>query len=114
MDDPVILIQDKLGASIYRRRRIFVEPHHHFPLEKDLPGIHSHGADLHIQLFTALGEPLAHRFKFFHALDPLDAVLEDDVLMIIRENMRPVRFAIRVVSPGPKFAKQFGGECFHL
>jgi hypothetical protein len=54
-------------------------------LEKDFLGIHPHRDDLHVQLLAAPGEPAAHRGKRFDALYPLDTILENDILMIVRE-----------------------------
>jgi hypothetical protein len=43
----------------------------------------------------------------------LDTILENDILMIVRENVRPVRLLFCVVGSGPKFTKSFGGKRFH-
>lgn len=87
MNDLIILIQSEFGASKDGGGRVFIEHHHHFPLKKDLPRVYGQGDDLHVQLFAAFGEPRTQSFEFFNALYSLDAVLEDNVLVIIGKYM---------------------------
>ena len=101
MNNPVIRTEGQLGASIERHGRILIEHHHHFPFKKYLTGIHRHRDDLHVQLFATFGEPSAHRTERVNPLDALDAVLEDDLFVIVGEDVRLVRLPFCIVDSGP-------------
>ena len=110
MNDPVVGSERELGTAKYRRGRIFIEHHHQLPLEEDLIRIRRQGEDFHAQLFTTPGEALAHGFELLDPLNPLDAILKDNIIMVIREDMRPVRLAFRVVGPGPELPEALCSE----
>ena len=96
-----IAVFGSYGASIKRRGRILIEHHHHFPFKKYLARIHRHRDDLHVQLFAAFGESRTHRSERIDSLDALDAVLEDDLLVIVGEDVRPVGLAFSIEGSGP-------------
>jgi hypothetical protein len=110
VDDPVVGVEGELGASIDRRAGIFIEHHDQLPLEKDLIRVCRQGEDFHAQLFTTPGEAGTHGFEFLDSLNPLNAVLKNDIFMIIREDVRPVRLAFRIIGPGPEFPEAFCSE----
>jgi hypothetical protein len=114
VNDPVIVTKSKFSASKQRGAWKFLEHHQHFPFQKDLTVIHDTREDIHIDLLATRGKPVAHRGELGDPLDPLDAVLEDDILVIVGEKMRPIRFSFPVVGPGPEFTKLFGCEWFHI
>ena len=102
MDDTVVFTNGEFRAAKNGRDRVLFKAHFHFPLEEHHIGFHDDGLNFHVQLFTTFGQPVAHAGEFFDALDALDAVFKNDIFMIIRENVRPVRFAVWVVSLGPE------------
>ena len=87
MNNAVVRTERQLGASKERCGRILVEHHHHFPFKKYLTGIHCYRDDLHVQLFAAFGESRAHRAERLDPLDTLDAILEDDLIVIAGRKM---------------------------
>ena len=98
MENAVVFADGELGTTIHRGGGIFFEAHDHDPLHKDDLALHDDIQNLHIELFTARGKPVAHRLEISYALDPLDAILEDDLIVIVGKDVRPVRFALFVVS----------------
>jgi len=87
MDYAVVWTDGQFGAPKEGGGRIFIEYHHHFPLKKNLAGVRGDREDLHVQLFTALGEAGTHLREGLHPLNTLDAVLKDDLLMIVWEDV---------------------------
>jgi hypothetical protein len=99
VDDTVVLIKGKLCAAIHSVAGILLEAHHHYPIKKHIPPIHHNGEDVHIKLFAAFSQPAAHRHEFCLSLHPLNDVFKDDVIMIVGEQVRPVRFTLAVIGP---------------
>lgn len=97
VDDAVILTDREFAAAKHRGAGILIEAHHHGPLQKCLIAFHDNRVDLHGQLLTAFGQPVAHRLKIIDSLDPLNAVLKYDLVMITGEDVRPVRFSLAVI-----------------
>ena len=108
MDDPVIFPKGQFGTSIHGRAGKLLEHHHHGPLDKNHILFHHNRFNFHIQLFGAFRKPVAHRGEVFNPFDPLDAVLEYNILMVIWKDVRPVRFAIRIIGLPPKLTDLFG------
>jgi hypothetical protein len=107
MDNPVVIAESKLGAAIDGRAGESPEHHHHFPLKESIAPIHDNREDIHSELLAAFGEPIAHGGELCDALDPLDAVFENNVFVIIGEEMRPVGLPSPVVGLGPELADPF-------
>jgi hypothetical protein len=87
VDNFVILAKSQSGAAEHWRTGIFIEHHDHLPFDENDIGIFHDGLDLHVQLFTTLGQSIAHRLKVLNAFDLLNAVLEYNLVMIIWKNM---------------------------
>jgi hypothetical protein len=113
MNDAVVRPEREFGASVQRRGWIFIEHHDHLPLEKDLVDVRGQGDDLHVQLLTTSGEARTHCSEPLDAFNPLNAILKDNILMIVGKDMRPVRLPICIVSTGPEFTKPLFCEGFH-
>jgi len=112
VNDAVVLTDGQFGAAKNGRDRVLFKAHFHFPLEEHHIGFHHDGLDFHVQLFTTFGQPVAHAGEFFDALDALDAVFKNDILVVIRKNMRPVRLAVWVVGFRPQRTDPIDGEWF--
>ena len=95
-DDAPIFSQCEAGAAIDGCAGEFLEDHHHCPFENDEVIAGSDRGNVHVELFTAFGEAVAQSNEILFAFDALDAVLKDDVLMVVRKDVRPVRFALAV------------------
>jgi hypothetical protein len=114
MDDPVILTDGQLGAAEEWCGWIFIERQHHLPLEEDVTGFFDDREDLHVELPAAFYEPATHGLEVIDPLHFLDAIFKDDVLVVVREEVRPVRFPLPVVSQRPEFTYPFGCQWFHI
>ena len=110
MDDPVVVSKCQLCASIDGCAWKFPENRHHLPLKENLARVHDNGEDVHVKLLATVGESFTHRGERLNTLDPLDGIFEDDVLVIVREDVRPVGFSFPVVGSGPKFADPINGQ----
>ena len=64
--------------------------------------------DIHIQLLTAVRQPVAHGLEVLNAFNALDAVLEDDVVVIIGKDVRPVRLTFGVIGLAPEVTDAIG------
>jgi len=85
--NPVIFADREFRTSIKRGGWESFKAHHHFPLKEDIVRIHDNGEDVHAKLFATFSQPVAHRNEFRFTLDPLNAIFENDIFMIIWENM---------------------------
>ena len=101
VDDALVLAEGELGAAIDRGGRVFFETHDHGPLHENDVGFHDHIVDFHVELLAALGQSVAHGLEIFDTLNPLDAILEDDLIGIIGENVGPVWFTLFVIGFRP-------------
>jgi len=110
VDDPAILRQSKMSTAINGSVGIFLVGNGHDPVEKDMRWLNKYGFDLHAELFAASGQAFAQGSEICDPFYPLDAILENDLLMIVRENVGPIWFPLTVVGLRPKFAKQIGSE----
>lgn len=110
MDDAVVLGEGELAAAVERRGGVLLEAHRHRPLQEGFVSLHSDRGDVHIERLAAVRQPGAHGLEVLNALDALDAVLEDDLLVIVGEEVRPVRLAGGVVGLAPQLADPIGGQ----
>jgi len=113
LDDPAVVAEGELRAAVDGGTGPPSELHLHLPLQEDVTALHHHRADVHVDLLAAPGEPLAQGFERIDAFDTLDTVLEDDVLVVVGEDVRPVGLALAVVGLRPEFAHKVGGEGFY-
>ena len=101
-DDAIVFAKGELGAAVHGRAGKFLEDHGHLPFHENLiPGL-GDGRNIHVELFAALGEAVAQGDEIFFAFHALDAVLKDDVVVIIRKDMRPIGLAFAIVGLRPK------------
>lgn len=105
VDDAVVLIKGQLRAAIDGRTGPISKHHLHLPLEENFWPLLDYRGDFHIKLLAAIGQPLAKGFESIYSLNPLDAVLENDVFVVIGKNMRPVRLTLSIVGAGPKLTE---------
>ena len=96
-DDAAVLMQHHLGAAKDGGAGELVEHHGHFPVKHEHMAILEDGGDVHLQLLAAAREAAAQRDKFLLAADLLNGILEHDVFMVVRKNMRPIGLALCVV-----------------
>ena len=101
-DDAIVFAKGELGAAVHGRAGKFLEDHGHLPFHEDLILGLSDGRNIHVELFAALGEAVAQGDEIFFAFHALDAVLKDDVVVIIRKDMRPIGLAFAIVGLRPK------------
>ena len=85
MNNEAVFTQGQLGAPIQGCAGVFLEFHHHLPLQKDIPGLHNDREDLHLQSIATTSKPLTHRLEILDAFDPLDAILKDNILIVVWE-----------------------------
>lgn len=97
LDDPAVVAESELRAAVDRRAGPPSELHLHLPLQEDVTALHHDRTDVHIDLLAAPGEPVAQSDESVDAFDALDAVLKDDVLVVVGEDVRPVGLACAVV-----------------
>lgn len=101
-DDAIVFSEGELGAAVHGRAGKFLEDHGHLPFHEDLILGLGDGRNIHVELFTALGEAVAQGNEILFAFHALDAVLKDDVVVIIRKDMRPIGLALAIVGLRPK------------
>ena len=102
LDDAVVVTKGELCAPEHGSAGKFFKYHGHFPFEEDLVFTLRDGRNIHAQLFATLCQASALCHEVLFACHLLDAVLKDDVLMVIRENVRPIRLALAVIGLRPK------------
>jgi hypothetical protein len=85
--NPVVIAYGQFGTSEDRCAWKISKNHDHLPLEENILRIHNNGDDIHVELFTTFCKTITHRGELFNSLHPLDAILEDDVLMIVGKNV---------------------------
>src|SRR6056297_311023 len=102
LDDPAVLMEGKARTAVQRRAGEAFEAHGHDPLEQAETVRYRNGADVHVQGLASLGQPLAHGHEGLLALDALDGILKDDIVMIMGKKMGPVRFSPGVVGFRPE------------
>ncbi len=98
MDDAIVITERQPGAAKHRGAGVLVKPHDHLPIHQNDIAVFNNVLDFHIQLLTAPGQSVAHLLEGFNPLYTLDAVFKNDVIGIIREDVRPIRFALAVIS----------------
>lgn len=101
-DDTMVLAKGEFGAAEHGRAGKLFEDHGHLPFHEDLILILRNGRNIHVQLFAALGEAVAQGNEIFLAFHPLNAVLKNDIIMVVRENMRPIGLSLAVIGLRPK------------
>ena len=86
-DDTTVRSQGQLAAAKDRMTRKFTEDHLHLPFEENDIPVLSNGVYVHVQLFAAVCQAVAERLEFCYPFDALDAILKDDLVIVIGENM---------------------------
>ena len=113
-DDPAVVAEGEFRAAVDWRTGPVPELHLHFPLQEDVAALHHDRADVHVDLLAAPGEAGAQCLERLDAFDALDAILEDDILVVVGEDVRPVGLALAIVGLRPEFAHKVGGEGFDI
>lgn len=101
-DDAMVFAKGELGAAEHGRVGKFFEDHGHLPFHENLILVLRNGRNIHAQLLAALGEAVAEGDEIFLAFHSLDAILKNNIIMVVRENVRPIRLSLAVVGLRPK------------
>jgi hypothetical protein len=110
MGDQAIAIQCQFGAPENGCAWRFSKDHGHFPFHEDHWRFMNHRGQIHMKLLAPFGQPVAHLNKRFLAFHPLDAILKDDILVIVGKDMCPIGFTLLVVGARPEVKDQLGGK----
>ena len=102
MCDAMIFAKGELCAAEHGGAGKFLEDHGHLPFHEDLVFSLGNGRNVHVQLFAAVREPVAEGDEIFLAFHALNAVLKNNIVMIVREDMRPIGFSFMVIGLRPK------------
>ena len=97
VDDVTIRIERKLGAPVSGVGGYFLKDMVMIQSIRMKLALLGDGDDFHLQAFTATCQARAQSGKFSNALDALDRILENDIRVVIREDMRPIWFAVWVI-----------------
>ncbi len=109
-DDPAILMQSQPRDSIDRRAGIPLELHRHLPLHEDAVVRSYDTGQMHPQLLATACQAHAHGLEVLKPADFLNAVSEDDILVVVGEDVGPVGFTFAVVGCRPQRAYFVHGQ----
>lgn len=96
------VFQGEPAGTVNGRRGVLFIGNDHFPFHVNSVFHHGRGVNQKGEVLGSAGESFGHGCKLFNAADLLNAVLEEDILMIIGQYMGPVHLALVCVDGCPE------------